>query len=65
MPRLACFPLLSILGLALTIPLGPYVADHAAFQNLSVIRPDHHLRLCAKVYRAWIASNGKLASKDL
>ena len=25
----------------------------------------HHLRLCAKVYRAWIASNGKLASKDL
>ena len=62
---MALFPLLSALGLALVIPLGPYVFTHAAFQDLHVIRPDHHCRLMIKVYRAWSAANGKLASKDL
>ena len=62
---MALFPVLAIVGLALVIPLGPYVVEHAAFQNLHVIRPDHHLRLCGKVYSAWYATNGKLASKDL
>ena len=62
---LASFPLLSMLGLLLVIPLGPYCADHAAFQNLNVIRPDHHVRLMVKVYRAWTQANGKLAGKDL
>ena len=62
---LACYPLLSMLGLALVIPLGPYCAEHAAFQHLNVLRPDHHLRLCYKVYKAWIATDGKLSKKDL
>ena len=63
---LVSFPFLSILGLALVIPIGPYVSEHAAFQDLHVIRPDHHLRLCAKVYGAWAASSdGKLSKKDL
>ena len=59
------FPLLSMLGLLLLIPLGPYVTEHAAFQNLHVLRPDHHLRLCVKVYTAWTAANGKMSKKDL
>ena len=62
---LACYPLLAMLGLALVIPLGPYCSEHAAFQDLSVIRPDHHLRLCLKVYSAWMATDGKLSKKDL
>ena len=62
---LACFPIFSMLGLLLVLPLGPYCADHAAFQNLRIIRPDHYVRLCVKVYTAWTVGNGKLASKDL
>ena len=63
---LACFPVVTMLGLLMIIPLGPYVTEHAAFQNLSVARPDHYLRLCTKVYKAWgTTGNGKLASKDL
>ena len=63
---MASFPILSMSGLLLLIPLGPYCAEHTAFQNLHVVRPDHHLRLCFKVYKAWLGtSNGKLDGKDL
>ena len=63
----ACFPILSFLGLFLVIPLGPYVADHAPFTNLNVARPDHYVRLLSTVYKAWAASeDGKLKiGKDL
>ena len=62
---LASFPILSMIGLLLLIPLGPYVSEHAAFQNLHVVRPDHHLRLVFRVYKAWIKTDGKLGKKDL
>ena len=62
---LASFPLLTILGLALVIPLGPYVFDHAAFQSMHVVRPDHFLRVVFHVYKTWIANDGKLKAKDL
>jgi hypothetical protein len=62
---LALFPLLTILGLLLCIPLFVYVADYAAFQALRPWRPDHYARLIHHVYAAWIGSGGKLKSKDL
>ena len=60
------FPLLSILGMALVLPLGPYVTEHEAFQNLNPLLPHHYVKLVTKVYSAWSnASGGKLAGKDL
>ena len=62
---LMSFPILTMIGLALVIPLGPYVFDHAAFQSMHVVRPDHFLKVVFKVYSAWIANDGKLKAKDL
>ena len=63
---LLSLPLGTAATLALLIPLGIYVSDYAAFQNLNVIRPDHFGRLVVKVYRAWLTSeNGKLSAKEL
>ena len=49
----------------LLIPLFIYITDHAAFTTLSMLRPDHYGKLVWRVYAGWIASGGKLASKDL
>ena len=63
---IAQFPLFTILGLFLLIPLGPYIAEHEAFQSLNPLFPHHYLKLCQRVYSAWgRASGGKLAGKDL
>ena len=62
---MASFPILAMIALLLLLPLGPYVGDHAAFQSLHVIRPDHYARLVTRVYGAWTASHGKLSKKDL
>ena len=62
---MACFPILAMLGLLCLLPLGPYVGEHAAFQGLHVLRPDHYARLVTRVYSAWFASDGKLSKKDL
>lgn len=60
------FPLLTMLGLVLVIPLGPYITEHEAFQSLNPLLPHHYATLCYRVYSAWSrASNGKLAGKDL
>ena len=58
-------PLGTAIAIALVIPLGVYLTDYAAFQNLNVIRPDHYARLVFKVHKAWISSNGKLSSKEI
>ena len=43
MPLLTlAFPLSAMTVLALEIPLFMYVTDHAAFQSLNVLRPDHY-----------------------
>ena len=62
---IACYPLLAILGLFMIIPIGPYVSEHAAFQNLDIARPDHYVRALMKVYSAWFQAKGKLSKKDL
>ena len=62
---MASFPILAMIALLLLLPLGPYVGDHAAFQSLHVLRPDHYARLVTRVYGAWTASHGKLSKKDL
>ena len=59
------FPILGAGSLGLVIPLAVYVADHAAFNDLHVIRPDHFGKLLSRVYRSWAATNGKMATKDL
>ena len=60
------YPLLTILGMVLVIPLAMYVTDHAPFQSLNVLRPDHFIQLVVQVYRAWLSSaGGKLKPKDL
>ena len=62
----AMYPLLSVAGLGLVIPLLVYVGDHAPFQSLDVLRPDHYAKLLVRVYRAWASSKGgKLKGKDL
>lgn len=61
-----CVPLGTVLFFALLIPLGVYIFDHAAFQSLNVLRPDHYLTVVARVWRTWSgAKNGKLNGKDL
>ena len=63
---IAIFPLTAILTIVMILPLGVYVTDYAAFQNLSPVRPDHYIKVCFKVYRAWFAGgDGKLKAKDL
>ena len=60
------FPLLTMLGLVLVVPLGPYITEHEAFQSLNPLLPHHYATICFRVYSAWSrASGGKLASKDL
>ena len=60
------YPLLTILGMVLIIPLVMYVTDHAPFQSLNMLRPDHFIQLVVQVYRAWLSSaGGKLKPKDL
>ena len=60
------YPLLSILGMGLIISLIMYCTDHAPFQSIHVLRPDHFMRLQTMVYRAWFNSaGGKLKPKDL
>ena len=60
------FPFFGIMGIVLVLPLGVYVTDHAAFQNLNVLRPDHYMRLLVRVYKALIADgDGKLKGKNL
>eukprot|EP00325_Prymnesiales_sp_UTEX-LB-985_P003163 CAMPEP_0174697972 /NCGR_PEP_ID=MMETSP1094-20130205/3689_1 /TAXON_ID=156173 /ORGANISM="Chrysochromulina brevifilum, Strain UTEX LB 985" /LENGTH=132 /DNA_ID=CAMNT_0015895061 /DNA_START=11 /DNA_END=409 /DNA_ORIENTATION=+ len=62
----ACYPCLAVSWLMLVIPLLMYASDHAAFQSLHVLRPDHYMRLLSKVYTAWAAApNGKLKVKDM
>ena len=62
----ACYPLLTVVGLILVIPLGVYVTDHAPFQSLNLMRPDHYARLVLRVHKAWLgASDGKLQAKEL
>ena len=58
-------PLGTAIAIALVIPLGVYLTDYAAFQDLNVIRPDHYARLVFKVHKAWVSSNGKLSSKEI
>ena len=64
---IALYPILTLLGMLLIIPLGIYATDHSPFQKLNVLRPDHYVRLAVMVYRAWGQSgNGKLnVNKDL
>ena len=62
---LISLPLGTATALAMLIPLGVYLSEYAAFQNLNVWRPDHYARLVYKVHKAWISSNGKLSSKEL
>ena len=62
---IALYPLLTIIGLVLCVPLFVYVGDFAAFQSLRPWRPHHYVRLVRHVYAAWIGSGGKLKSKDL
>jgi hypothetical protein len=64
---IALYPILTILGMILIIPLAIYVSDHTPFQGLNVLRPDHYSRLLFMVYRAWSQSGtGKLnIKKDL
>ena len=62
---LMCFPILGAGTLALIIPIAVYVGEHAAFNDLHILRPDHFCIVLARVYRSWAATNGKLATKDL
>ena len=59
------FPLSAMAAIFLLIPLFIYIFEHAAFTNLSMLRPDHYGKLVWRVYAGWIAADGKLASKDL
>jgi len=59
------FPLSGMSAIFLLIPLIVYVFEHAAFASLSMLRPDHYGKLVWRVYARWIATDGKLASKDL
>ena len=61
-----CYPLLAMLGLGLVLPLCVYVSDHAPFQSLQILRPDHYFQLVWRVYRTWLgADGGKLKAKEL
>tara|TARA_B110000046_G_C12610612_1_gene240658 strand:- start:1 stop:159 length:159 start_codon:yes stop_codon:yes gene_type:complete len=52
--------------MVLIIPTFIYVTDHAPFQSLSILRPDHYFKIVVKVYKAWASSaGGKLKMKDL
>jgi len=60
------YPLLSVLGMALVIPLLIYVNDHAAFNGLNLLQPSHFGLLLKRVYGTWLSTtDGKLNGKDL
>lgn len=62
----ALMPLTAIGMIALVVPVGIYIFDHAPFQSLFILRPDHYTQLLYRVFFAWSkAKNGKLASKEL
>lgn len=62
----ACYPLLTLLALALVLPCAVYVTDHAPFQSLCVLRPGHYAQVLRRVYSAWFGTgDGKLKTKDL
>ena len=63
---LSLYPVLSLLGLLLVIPLLVYMTDYAPFQSLRLWKPNHYARLVRLVYSAWLkAPGGKLEAKEL
>jgi len=60
------FPLSALVAILLVLPLLVFITDHAPYQNLTPIRPDHYWRLFYRVYAAWLGSaEGKLKEKDM
>ena len=63
---IALYPILSVIGLLLVIPLLMYITDHSPFQRLNLLNPFHFAKLLKMVYTAWSqAENGKMKSKDM
>ena len=64
--QVATYPVVAFVAMLLIIPVLIYATDHAPFQSLNLLRPDHFARLLFKVYSSWAGSaNGKLKAKDM
>ena len=58
------YPLLTIAGMMLVIPLIMYMTDHAPFQSLNL--PKEYWTLLTRIYTTWAQStNGKMKVKDM
>ena len=63
---IALYPVLTIGGMLLGIPLMIYISDYTAFQALNLMKPQHVSMLYYRIYSTWAgAPNGKMNGKDL